>query len=267
VTGVQTCALPICLGRNSSGNSVSLVAGKTYRMRGRFEMNVYIDSPGSVFYEVQAYQVIGNVYTANSRTTINSAGLQTVIDGSKFFQVKSGTERLDFTTIGISNYSVHSKGDYLLDGVFINDTIEGDIPGESFRKFYPSLVAQCVVYSYGGSSVSGPGFFKVLNGSYAIKFLGDGILSVTRSSTGVFVVTMKRAIYPFSGDGAIPNVIVSGTGEQYDTAYTSTKYSVSFINSRSFRIRCVRSNNLDMVDPFTLNIAVFNTWDAAARYD
>jgi hypothetical protein len=78
---------------------------------------------------------------------------------------------------------------------------------------------------------------------------------------------LKRAIYPFTGAGALPNVIVSGTGEQYNTAYTSTKYSVSFINSRSFRIRCVRVDNQDMVDPFTLNIAVFNTWDLWSRYD
>jgi hypothetical protein len=251
-------------GRFSTSNSVSLVAGKTYKTRAVFEIGWSISStPSAVYYYVTNFAVKSELYTANTRTTINSAGFQSIIDGGKFFQVKSGNDRVDFTTLAPSNYSVHSSGDYLLDGVFINDTSATATSNESFLKFYPSLVAQCIVYSEGGSSVAGPGLYKVLNGSYAIQFKGDGIASVTRSSTGIFVVTMKRNIYT----STLPNVIVSGTGEQYDTAYTSTKYSVSFIDNRSFRIRCVRSNDNTMVDPFTLNIAVFTVWDNQSRYD
>ena len=268
--GDSQVSYTISIGRNSTGNFVSLVAGKTYRMRARFQgtySNNSVSPPSSVIYSVQGYQVTGNVSTTNTRTTINAAGFQSVIDGGKFFQVKNGNDRQDFTTVTPSNYSVHSRGDYLLDGLFINDMTLGDITGEAFQKFYPSLVAQCIVYSHGGSVVSGPGLFKVLNGSFAIRYNGDGIAAVTRSSAGIYVVTLKRAIYPFTGAGALPNVIVSGTGEQYNSPYTSTKYSVSFINNRSFRIRCVRVDNQDMVDPFTLNIAVFNTWDIWSRYD
>ena len=252
------------LGRYNITNSVSLVAGKTYKTRAVFNMAFSIYSgPSTFYYYVNYFAVRGECISSNARTTINAAGFQSVIDGGKFFEIKNGIDRLEFANVVPSTYSVHSRGDYLLDGVFINDTSATATSNESFHKFYPSLFAQCIVYSSGGSSVVGPGLYKVLNGSYSIEFYGDGIQSVTRNSTGVFTVTMKRTINSLY----LPNVVVSGTGESYDAAATSTKYSVSFINQRSFRIRCVSSNSLTMVDPFTLNIAVFTVWDSQERYD
>jgi hypothetical protein len=207
-----------------------------------------------VGYTIPGYFASLTLYTTNTRTTINAAGLQTLIDGTKYLEVKNGTNLFDFTTSTPSKYSTSIKGDILLDGLFIKHTG----PGSSFFKYYPSVVAQAIIYSIGGS----PSAYRQLTGAFPFYTQGDGISSITRNSVGVFTVTLKSRVY-----NTFPNVVVSGTGEQYDSAYTSTKYSVVFVDNKSFKIRCVRSNNLDMVDPFTINIAVFSTWDTANQYD
>ena len=248
-------------GGGSGVNAVSLVSGRVYKSRIRFNRSYIIASGPAGYYPVEGvdywvygYYLSSNVYTTNTRTTINAAGFQSLIDGSKYLEVRNGNDLFDATTSATSDYSTAVKGDIRLDGLFVKNHFS-----TSFYKYYPSLVAQCTAYSYGGSPI----LFRVMNAAYPFYFDGDGVSSITRNSTGVFTVTLKRR----SVNQQFPNVIVSGTGEQYDTAYTSTKYSVVFLDNYRFKIRCVRVDNRDMVDPYTLNIAVFSTWDYGNKYD
>jgi hypothetical protein len=252
-------ATPNPTGTGSGINPITLVTGQTYRTRIRFYQSYYIDSNTSYYplpdvgYTIPGYFASLTLYTTNTRTTINAAGLQTLIDGTKYFEVKNGTNLFDNTTSTPSKYSTSVRGDFLLDGLFIKNPF-----GSSFFKYYPSLAAQAIIYSIGGSPLA----YKQLTGAFPFYTQGDGISSITRNSVGVFTVTLKSRVY-----NTFPNVVVSGTGEQYDTVYTSTKYSVVFVDNKSFKIRCVRSNDNTMVDPFTINIAVFSTWDTANAYD
>jgi hypothetical protein len=248
-------------GGGSGVNPVSLVSGRVYKSRIRFNRDYIIATgPAGYFptagvdYWVYGYYLSSTIFTTNTRTTINAAGFQALIDGSKYLEVRNGNDLFDFTTSVTSDYSTSIKGDMRFDGLFVKNQY-----GSTYFKYYPSLVAQCTAYSYGGSPV----VFKVMNAAFPFYFDGDGVSSITRNSVGVFTVTLKRK----SINQQFPNVIVSGTGEQYDTAYTSTKYSVVFLNNYQFKIRCVRVDNRDMVDPFTLNIAVFSTWDYGNKYD
>jgi hypothetical protein len=104
-----------------------------------------------------------------------------------------------------------------------------------------------------------------MNGSFPFVSEQDGIISLVRNSTGVFTVVLKNKPY-----NNLCNVVVSGCGETPFAALETTKFSVGFttpVSDKSFIIRCVRSNTLDMVDPFTINIAVFARWDVGAQFD
>ena len=70
-----------------------------------------------------------------------------------------------------------------------------------FWKYYPSLIAQGIVYANTNSNGTGP--HQKLTGAYVFQLEADGIASVARNSTGVFTVTLKRSAY-----SSYPNVVV-----------------------------------------------------------
>jgi hypothetical protein len=216
-------------------------------------------APGaSVEYVVNNLSGTATFYTENTRTTINAAGFQSVINGDKYLEVKNGTELTDYAGIVQSNYSVGIGGDLLLKGLIINNPNNVGF----IWKYYPSLIAQGIFYSTGGS----PLVYKKMNGAFPFVVVEhDGISSIVRNSTGVFTVTLKNEPY-----NDLCNVVVSGAGETLGVPAETTKFSVGFTtpaSSKKFVIRCVRSNTLDYVDPFTINIAVFGRWDVDARFD
>ena len=262
-TNVETYEYTTNSATGTDINPVSLIAGKTYRARAKFVTDYTVASgppygvpTAEAQYTVNLFTISVLVYNANTKTTINAAGFQSLIDGSKYLEVRNGTELNDFTTGAASDYSVSVAGDILFDGLFIKKYYSGS----SFWKYYPSLVAQCIVYAT--SNPDGTGTHQKLSAGYVFQIVGDGIASVARNSTGVYTVTLKRDSF-----GPYPNVVVSGTGETYNTAQTTTKYGVTFLTKKTFQIRCVSSNSLTLVDPYMLNIAVFAKWDTENKYD
>jgi hypothetical protein len=194
-TNVETYGYASYTALNNGINSVSLIAGKTYRLRAKFVTVYNVDASGvgspaaQALYTVNNFTISGLIYNANTRTTINAAGLQSLIDGSKYLEVRSGTDLYDHTTTATSDYSVSIAGDVLFDGIFIKK-YDG---GNQFWKYYPSLIAQGIVYAT--TNPNGTGAHQKLTGAYVFQLEADGIASVARNSTGVFTVTLKRSAY------------------------------------------------------------------------